>query len=71
MSEGDGVRALWVVDLDSSSPSAFSSLYTVMLVGFLDTGLPLGVGLCGLGDCVWVVSLCRACVILTTLVVCP
>lgn len=32
MSECDSVRALWVVALDSSSPSAFSSLYTIMLV---------------------------------------
>lgn len=32
VSECDGVRALWVVDLDSSSPSAFSSLYTIMFV---------------------------------------
>lgn len=38
----------------------------------LDKSLALRVGLCGLCDCIWVVSLlCRAYVILITLDVCP
>lgn len=60
------------VDLDSSRP--FCRLFVVCVitpVSFLNKGRVLHVGLCGLGDCVWVVSLLgRACVILCR-VVCP